>query len=100
MTYRESIRDIINCLNAHKKKIYHLGIKQVVAVSSLTRANKNRNWRIYQDFALYLIKLVRPLYLKDNDFTLELKNTVYALDSSTIDLCLFIFSWAKYKRNY
>ena len=99
LTYRESIRDIINCLNAHKKKSYHLGIKQVVSASSLTRANKNRNWRIYQDFALYLIKLVRPLYLEDNDFTLELKNTVYALDSSTIDLCLSIFSWAKYKRN-
>ena len=99
LTYRKSIRDIINCLNAHKKKIYHLGINQVVSVSSLTRANKNRNWRIYQDFAFYLIKLVRPLYLEDNDFTLELKNTVYALDSSTIDLCLSIFSWAKYKRN-
>lgn len=99
LTYRESISDIINCLGAHKNKIYHLGIKNLVAVSSLTRANESRDWQIYQDFAHYLIQLVRPLYVEDNDFTLELDNTVYALDSSTIDLCLTTFNWAKFRKN-
>ena len=99
LTYRESISDIINCLNAHKNKVYHLGIKNLVAVSSLTRANENRNWKIYQDFAHYLIQQVRPLYIDDSDFTLELDNTVYALDSSTIDLCLTTFNWAKFRKN-
>lgn len=68
LTYRESISDIINCLSAHKNKVYHLGIKKLVAVSSLTRANQTRDWRIYQDFAHYLISLVRTLYKKDVDF--------------------------------
>ena len=91
LTYRESVSDIINCLNAHKNKVYHLGIKNLVVVSTLTRANEHRNWRIYQDFALYLISIVKPLYIEDNDFILELDNVVYALDSSTIDLCLSTF---------
>ncbi len=99
ITYRESISDIINCLRAHKNKAYHLGITNLVAVSSLTRANESRNWKIYQDFAHYLIQLVRPLYVDDNEFTLELDNTVYALDSSTIDLCLTTFHWAKFRKN-
>ena len=99
ITYRESISDIINCLRAHKNKVYHLGIKNLIVVSSLTRANENRNWKIYQDFAHYLIQLVRPLYVDDNEFTLELDNTVYALDSSTIDLCLTTFNWAKFRKN-
>jgi len=98
LTYRESIRDIINCLEAHKKKVYHLGIKQVVFNSSLTRANENRDWRIWADFAAYLIRVARPLYLNDNDFKLELDNTVYALDASTIDLCLNVFKWAKFRK--
>ena len=99
ITYRESISDIINCLTAHKNKVYHLGIINLVAVSSLTRANENRDWKIYQDYAHYLIQLVRPLYVDDNEFTLELDNTVYALDSSTIDLCLTTFYWAKFRKN-
>ncbi len=99
ITYRESISDIINCLRAHKNKVYHLGITNLVAVSSLTRANESRDWKIYQDFAHYLIQLVRPLYVDDNEFTLELDNTVYALDSSTIDLCLTTFHWAKFRKN-
>ena len=99
LTYRESISDIINCLKAHKNKVYHLGIKNLVAVSSLTRANESRNWKIYQDFANYLIGLVRPLYVDDSEFTLELDNSVYALDSSTIDLCLTTFYWAKFRKN-
>lgn len=99
ITYRESISDIINCLRAHKNKTYHLGVTNLVAVSSLTRANESRDWKIYQDFAHYLIQLVRPLYVDDNKFTLELDNTVYALDSSTIDLCLTTFYWAKFRKN-
>lgn len=98
LTYREGVRDIINCLEAHKSKVYHLGIKQVVSHSSLTRANENRDWRIWADFANHLIRVARPLYVEDNDFTLELNNTVYALDASTIDLCLSVFHWAKFRQ--
>ncbi len=98
LTYREGVRDIINCLEAHQSKVYHMGIKQVVSHTSLTRANENRDWRIWVDFANYLIQLARPLYLEDNDFSLELNNTVYALDASTIDLCLNVFHWAKFRK--
>lgn len=98
LTYREGIRDIINCLDAHKSKVYHLGLKKIVAHTTLTRANENRDWRIWADFAQSLIKIARPLYAEDSDFTLELDNTVYALDSSTIDLCLSVFKWAKFRK--
>jgi len=98
LTYRESIRDIINCLDAQRQKVYHLGITKVVSNSTLTRANQNRDWRIWSDFANYLIGVARPLYLDNNDFTLELDNTVYALDASTIDLCLDVFKWAKFRK--
>jgi len=99
LTYRESISDIINCLNSQTKKLYHIGIKNIVAISTLTRANEKRNWQIYADFASYLISIVKPLYLSDNEFTIDLNNTVYALDSSTIDLCLSTFYWAKFRKN-
>jgi hypothetical protein len=98
LTHRESITDIITCLAAHKSAVYHMGIKYVVAVSTLTRANENRDYRIYSDFAAYLLKIMRPLYLKENDFVLELDNTVYAFDSTTIDLCLSTFVWAKFRK--
>ena len=98
LTYRESIRDIINCLEAHKDKVYHLGITQLMSHSTLTRANESRDWRIWSDFAAYLIGVVRPLYLDDNNFSLDLDNTVYALDASTIDLCLSVFKWAKFRK--
>jgi len=98
LTHRESITDIITCLNANKSAVYHMGIKQVVAVSTLTRANEKRDFRIYADFASYLLKITRPLYMKENDFVLELDNTVYAFDSTTIDLCLSTFSWAKFRK--
>lgn len=98
LTYRESIRDIFNCLEAHKDKVYHLGIKHLVSHSTLTRANQSRDWRIWSDFASYLIGVARPLYLDDNDFKLELANTVYALDASTIDLCLSVFKWAEFRK--
>ena len=99
LSYRESLRDIINCLNAHQTKVYHLGIKKVIALSTLSRANENRDYRIFQDFAYHLIEISRPLYVKDNDLELDLENAIYALDSSTIDLCLSIFNWAKFRKN-
>lgn len=98
LTHRESIRDIITCLKAHKNQVYHLGIKQIVAHTTLTRANENRDWRIYADFASYLIDIVRPLYHDDTDFVCDLNETVYALDSTTIDLCLSVFKWAKFRK--
>jgi transposase len=98
ITHRESCSDIITCLNAHNKSVYHLGIKQVIALSTLTRANENRDWRIYSDFATYLLSITRPVYQDDNDFALDLDNTVYAFDSTTIDLCLSTFIWAKFRK--
>jgi transposase len=98
LTHRESIRDITTCLKAHQNKAYHLGIKQPISHSTLTRANEKRDWRIYADFAQYLIELVRPLYASDDEFAMDLDNTVYALDSTTIDLCLSVFPWAKFRK--
>jgi len=99
LTHRESIRDIATCLKAHQNKIYHLGIKQAISHSTITRANESRDWRIYADFAKYLIDLVRPLYASDKDFSLDLDNTIYALDSTTIDLCLSVFPWARFRKH-
>jgi len=98
LTHRESITDIITCLDAHKSAVYHMGIKQVVAVSTLTRANESRDYRIYADFAANLLKITRPLYIKENDFVLDLDNKVYAFDSTIIDLCLSTFVWAKFRK--
>jgi hypothetical protein len=98
ITHRESCTDIITCLNSHRNSVYHLGLKQIVAVSTLTRANENRDWHIYADFANYLLSITRPLYQDDNDFILDLDNTVYAFDSTTIDLCLSAFVWAKFRK--
>jgi hypothetical protein len=98
LTYRESLRDIETCLRAHLSKLYHLGIRGRIARSTLADANERRDWRIYQDFALSLIQTARKLYAED-DFGLELKQTVYALDSSTIDLCLALFPWARFRRH-
>ena len=97
LTNRESLRDTVTCLSAHQKKFYHLGINFVVSRSTLGEANENRNWRIYADFAQVLLAKARPLYLHD-DFGLEISNTVYALDSTTIDLCLSVFWWAKFRK--
>jgi len=98
LAYRESIRDIFICLNAHEKKVYHLGLKKLADHTTLTRANKNRDWRIWADLAKHLVSVARPLYVEDNDFILDLDNTVYALDASTIDLCLSVFKWAKFRK--
>lgn len=97
LTFRESLRDIVNCLAAHQRKLYHLGIKFAVRRSTLSEANENRNWRIYADFAQILLNKARALYF-DDDFGLELSNAVYALDATTIDLCLSVFWWAPFRK--
>ena len=98
ITNRESLRDTVVCLQAHKSKLYHLGIDHLVTRSTLAYANEHRNWRIYADFAQVLIRRARILYLHDNDFGLEISNTVYALDATTIDLCLSVFWWARFRK--
>lgn len=97
LTNRESLRDTVSCLSAHQTKFYHLGINFVVSRSTLAEANENRNWRIYADFAQILLIKARLLYLND-DFGLEISNAVYALDSTTIDLCLSVFWWACFRK--
>jgi hypothetical protein len=97
LTYRESLRDIEVCLRAQQSKLYHMGIRATVARNTLANANQVRDWRIYADFAQALIHTARPLYV-DDDFGVELDHTVYALDSTTIDLCLSLFPWARFQR--
>ncbi len=97
LTFRESLRDIETCLRAHQAKLYHLGIRGNIAKSTLADANESRDWHIYQDFALSLIQTARTLYASDN-FAVELEQTVYALDTTTIDLCLSVFPWARFRQ--
>lgn len=97
LTYREGLRDIEVCLRAQQSKLYHMGIRGKVSRNTLSNANKVRDWRIYADFAQSLIDVARRLYL-DEDFGVELQNTVYALDSTTIDLSLSVFPWAKFRQ--
>lgn len=97
LTYRESLRDIEACLKSQKNKLYHMGIRSNVYRNTLANANETRNWKIYADFAQVLITIARPLYLQD-DFGVDLKNTVYALDATTIDLCLSMFPWAHFRK--
>jgi hypothetical protein len=97
LSYRESLRDIVACLRAMQNKLYHMGIRTKVSRSTLADANEIRDWRIYADFAQVLIHIARDLYAND-DFGVELDETVYALDASTIDLCLSLFPWAKFRK--
>jgi len=96
LTYRESLRDIEACLRAQSNKLYHMGIRSKVSRSTLAEANEMRDWRIYADFAHHLIGIARKLYQKE-PLAVELQNTVYALDATTIDLCLSIFPWARFR---
>ena len=98
LTYRESLRDIEACLRANQTKLYHMGIRGRVSRNTLAHANSVRDWRIYADFAQLLITWARELYLNDN-FGVALDETVYALDSTTIDLCLSLFPWAQFRRH-
>jgi hypothetical protein len=96
LTYRESLRDIEACLRSQNNKLYHMGIRSKISRSTLAEANETRDWHIYADFAHHLIGIARKLYQKD-PLAIELKNTVYALDATTIDLCLSIFPWAHFR---
>lgn len=98
LSYRNSLRDISNCLNAHRSKHYHLCFRSPVARSTLAKANENRPWEIYRDFAQILIEQARKLYKDDSEFVLDLENTVYAFDSTTISLCLDVFPWARFRK--
>lgn len=98
LTYRESLRDIETCLRAVGSKLYHMGFRSAVARSTLADANESRDWRIYADFAQTLIAMARPLYAHD-PMGVELQESLYALDSTTIDLCLALFPWAKFRQH-
>jgi len=100
LTARNGLRDICLCLNAYKNSLYHLGIRQSVNQSTLSRANENRDWRIYADFGLYLINLVQPLYADNSFQDFEIDNNVFVLDSTTISVSIILMNWAqgKYSR--
>jgi transposase len=98
ITYRQSLRDIETCLRAMQSKLYHCGIRGNVSRNTLANANENRDWRIYADFAQVLIGRARTLYANE-DFGIQLNREVYALDSTTIDLCLSLFPWAKFRKH-
>jgi len=97
LTYRESLRDIEACLRSAGTKLYHMGIRSRVARNTLANANQVRDWRIYADFGQILIAIARQLYIGDS-FAIDLQSTVYALDSTMVDLCLSLFPWAKYRK--
>jgi hypothetical protein len=97
LTYRESLRDIECCLRAHQSKLYHMGFRSVVSRNTLAHANECRDWRIWADLAQALIRRARELYAQD-EFGVELTNTAYAFDSTTIDLCLSLFPWAQFRK--
>ena len=98
LTYRESLRDIETCLRSMSGKLYHMGLRGRVARSTLADANESRDWRIYADFAQVLIAIARPLYAHD-PIGVDLDQSLYALDSTTIDLCLSLFPWAKFRKS-
>ncbi len=97
LTYRESLRDIETCLRAQPSRLYHMGFRGPISRNTLAHANERRDWRIYADFAQVLIRIARDLY-RDEPFGVELDETVYAFDSTTIDLCLSLFPWAQFRR--
>ena len=96
LTWRESLRDIEACLTAHHKKLFHMGIKNIPARSTLADALNNRDWRIYHELAMRLINRARKLYANEEN-NIDLDATIYALDSTTIDLCLSLFDWAPFR---
>jgi len=97
LTYRASLRDIETCLRAQQPRLYHMGFRGRVSRATLADANESRDWRIYRDFAQVLIGMARELY-HDDSFGVELSETVYAFDSTTIDLCLSLFPWGQFRR--
>lgn len=97
LTHRESMSDTLLCLELNATKLYHLGIGKAVDKSTLSRANENRDWRIFQDFGLKLIEEARKLYEDDNQLEVRLQGKVFALDATTVDLCLSVFDWATFR---
>ncbi|MEJ7829838.1 MAG: DUF4372 domain-containing protein, partial [Segetibacter sp.] len=97
LTHRESLSDTMMCLKANAQKLYHLGIGEVIANSTLTRANENRSYLIYEQSAMLLIKQAKQLYLGGNDLEVQLKINVFAIDATTVDLCLSTFYWATFR---
>ncbi len=98
LTHRESLSDTILCLHANSKKLYHLGIGSAISKSTLSKANENRDWRIYQDFALLLIAQAKVLYHGDSQLEIDFKNNVFIIDSTTINLCLSLYPWAEFRK--
>ena len=97
LTYRESLRDIVTCLRSISNKLYHMGIGGRISRSTIADANEHRDWRIYAVFTDVLIGIARHLYA-DEEFGINLKDTVYALDATTNDLCLALYPWAHFRR--
>lgn len=97
LTHRESLSDTVLCLSANGSKLYHLGIGMAFSKSTLAKANENRDFRIYLDLAMLLIGEAKKLYLKDNELEVNLESNVFAIDATTIDMCLSVFSWAKFR---
>lgn len=98
LTHRESLSDTVMCIGANTKKLYHLGIGRAISKSTLSRANKKRDWRIYRDLALSLISRAKELYKGDSQLEVDIKDNVFIIDSSTIDLCLSLYPWAKFRK--
>ena len=98
LTHRESLSDTITCLAANKEKLYHLGIGRVITKSTLSKANENRDWHIYADFATLLIAQAKTLYANDNLLEVPLKQNVFAVDATVVDLCLSVFPWATFRK--
>lgn len=98
LTHRESLSDTILCIKSNSKKLYHLGIGSSISKSTLSKANENRDWRIFRDYALQLIDEAKCIYINDNQLDVNIKNNVFAIDSTIIDLCLSVFNWAKFRK--
>ena len=98
LTHRESLSDTVLCIKANSRKLYHLGIGKAIGKSTLSKANENRDWRVFQDFALLLIAQAKELYTGDSQLEVDIKNNVFAIDSTTIDLCLSLYPWAKFRK--
>jgi hypothetical protein len=97
LTHRESLSETVLCLKANANKMYHLGIGNVVAISTITRANETRSFQIYEDLAMLLIKEAKQLYVLEDDLEVSLKGNIFAIDATTIDLCLSAFCWATFR---
>jgi len=98
LTHRESLSDTILCIKANENKLYHLGIGRAISKSTLSKANENRNWQIYKDFALLLIAEAKKIYQEDSQLEVDIKNNVFIIDATTINLCLSLYPWAKFRK--